>query len=114
MESSLRHYRHNERVQEFKSKYTEPMLITALPKLESFSRNIFTRIIHREVRKEIEGACAMNVEYVRQVEEKLFFKCNSFGDPDVEHVVEFDRGEGMFRCECMWFEHREVDEERQE
>ncbi|MED6164737.1 hypothetical protein PIB30_093055 [Stylosanthes scabra] len=114
MESSLQHYRHNERVQEFKSKYIKPMLVTALPKLESFFGETFTRIIHREVRKEIEGACAMNVECVRQVQGKIFFKCNSFGEPDVEHVVEFDRGEGMLKCECMWFKHREVDEERQE
>ncbi|MED6194631.1 hypothetical protein PIB30_030256 [Stylosanthes scabra] len=69
--------------------------------LPEFINNMktFTRNMHREVRKEIKGACAMNVEFARPTDEKIFFKCNSFGEPDIEHVVEFDKAEGILKWE---------------
>ncbi|RYR07625.1 hypothetical protein Ahy_B05g075024 [Arachis hypogaea] len=105
METVVSHYRNNERVAEFNSKYTDPVLVTSLPTLEDFAAKNFTRNMFREVRKEIEGACAMNIELVIQDGGKLYFKCNSFGLPDIDHVVEFDRVGGMLRCECLWFEN---------
>ncbi|XLT62321.1 hypothetical protein HN873_018845, partial [Arachis hypogaea] len=39
---------------------------------------------------------------------KLYFKCNNFGVPKIDHVVEFDRVGGMLRCECLWFETRGI------
>ncbi|RYQ89054.1 hypothetical protein Ahy_B09g095900 [Arachis hypogaea] len=60
METMVSHYRNNERVTEFNSKYTDPVLVTSLPILEDFAAKTFTRNIFWEVRKEIEGACAMN------------------------------------------------------
>ncbi|RYR59513.1 hypothetical protein Ahy_A05g025405 [Arachis hypogaea] len=55
-------YRNNERVAEFNSKYTDPVLMTSLLTLEDFAAKTFTRNMFREVKKEIEGACAMNTE----------------------------------------------------
>ncbi|XLR07847.1 hypothetical protein S83_035785 [Arachis hypogaea] len=40
--------------------------------------------------------------------EKLYFKCNVFGVPEIHHVVEFDRVQGILRCECKWFENRGI------
>ncbi|XLR07882.1 hypothetical protein S83_035820, partial [Arachis hypogaea] len=83
-------------------------LVTSLPTLEDFAAKTFTRNMFREVRKEIEGACAMNTELVIQDGGKLYFKCNNFGMPEIDHVVEFDRVGGMLRCECLWFENRGI------
>ncbi|KAL4344042.1 hypothetical protein AHAS_Ahas11G0138800 [Arachis hypogaea] len=80
METDVSHYRNNERVVEFNSKYTNPVLVTSLPTLEDFSTKAFTRNMFREVRKEIEGACAMNTEL----------------------------SWGMLHCECLWFENRGI------
>ncbi|XP_020969396.1 protein FAR1-RELATED SEQUENCE 5-like [Arachis ipaensis] len=101
METVVSHYRNNERVAEFNSKYTAPVLVTSLPTLEDFAAKTFTRKMFREVRKEIEGACAMNTELVIQDGGKLYFKCNIFGVPEIHHVVEFDRVRGILRCECV-------------
>ncbi|RYR25376.1 hypothetical protein Ahy_B02g059084 [Arachis hypogaea] len=108
METMVSHYRNNERVVEFNSKYTAPVLVTSLPTLEDFVAKTFTRTMFREVRKEIEGACAMNTELVIQDGGKLYFKCNIFGVPEIHHVVEFDRVRGILRCECLWFENRGI------
>ncbi|RYR29122.1 hypothetical protein Ahy_B01g053434 [Arachis hypogaea] len=102
METDVSHYRNNERVVEFNSKYTNPVLVTSLPTLEDFSTKAFTRNMFREVRKEIEGACAMNTELVIQDGGKLYFKCNSFGVPKIDHSW------GMLHCECLWFENRGI------
>ncbi|RYQ85064.1 hypothetical protein Ahy_B10g104565 [Arachis hypogaea] len=85
METVVSHYRNNERVAEFNSKYIDPVLVTSLPTLEYFATKTFTRNMFWE-----DGG-------------KLYFKCNSFGVPEIDHVVEFDRVGGMFRCECLWF-----------
>ncbi|XP_016206098.1 protein FAR1-RELATED SEQUENCE 5-like [Arachis ipaensis] len=108
METVVSHYRNNERVAEFNSKYTDPVLVTSLPTLEDFAAKTFTRNMFREVRKEIEGACAMNTELVIHDSGKLYFKCNIFGVPEIDHVVEFDRVREMLRCECLWFENRGI------
>ncbi|RYR29724.1 hypothetical protein Ahy_B01g054205 [Arachis hypogaea] len=103
METVVSHYRNNERVAEFNSKYTDPVLVTSLPTLEDFATKTFTHNMFREVRKEIEGACAMNTELVIQDGGKLYFKCNSFGVPEFDHVVEFDRvgGDALLGIPCM-------------
>ncbi|XLU34761.1 hypothetical protein S245_070827, partial [Arachis hypogaea] len=62
-----------------------------------FAIKTFTRNMFREVRKEIKGACAMNTKLVIQDGGKLYFKCNIFGMPEIDHVVEFDRVRGMLR-----------------
>ncbi|XP_015965529.1 protein FAR1-RELATED SEQUENCE 9-like [Arachis duranensis] len=108
METVVSHYRNNARVAEFNSKYTDPVLVTSLPTLEDFAAKIFTRNMFQEVRKKIEGACAMNTELVIQDGGKLYFKCNNFGVPEIDHVVEFDIVGRMLRCECLWFENREI------
>ncbi|XLR30945.1 hypothetical protein S83_058845 [Arachis hypogaea] len=88
--------------------YRTFILVTSLPTLEDFAAKTFTRNMFREVRKEIEGACAMNTELVIQDGGKLYFKCNNFGVPEIDHMVEFDRVGGMLRCECLWFENRGI------
>ncbi|RYR28919.1 hypothetical protein Ahy_B01g053140 [Arachis hypogaea] len=108
METVVSHYRNNERVAEFNSKYTAPVLVTSLPTLEDFAAKTFTRNMFREVRKKIEDACAMNTELVIQDGGKLYFKCNIFGVPEIHHVVEFDRVRGILRCKCLWFENRGI------
>ncbi|KAL4316142.1 hypothetical protein AHAS_Ahas15G0255500 [Arachis hypogaea] len=108
IETVISHYRNNERVAEFNSKYTDPVLVTSLPTLEGFAAKTFTRNMFRDVRKEIEGACAMNIELVIQDGEKLYLKCNSFRMPEIDHVVEFDRVGGMLRCECLWFKNQGI------
>ncbi|XLR03739.1 hypothetical protein S83_069937 [Arachis hypogaea] len=50
----------------------------------------------------------MNTELVIQDGEKLYFKCNIFGVPEIHHVVEFDRVRGILRCECLWFKNRGI------
>ncbi|XLR50658.1 hypothetical protein HN51_001364, partial [Arachis hypogaea] len=75
---------------------------------EDITAKTFIRNMFREVRKEIEGACAMNTELVIQDGGKLYFKCNSFGVPEIDYMVEFDRVGGMLRCKCLWFENRVI------
>ncbi|XP_016164578.1 protein FAR1-RELATED SEQUENCE 5-like [Arachis ipaensis] len=118
METVVSHYRNNERDAEFNSKYTDPELVTSLPALDGFAAKNFTRNMFQEVRKEIEGACAMNTELVMHRNlslirfpsdgGKLYFKCNSFGMPKIDHVVEFDRVGGLLCCECLWFKNRRI------
>ncbi|XP_025625480.1 protein FAR1-RELATED SEQUENCE 5-like [Arachis hypogaea] len=97
METVVSHYKNNERVAEFNSKYTDPVLVNSLPTLEDFAAKTFTRNMFQEVRKEIEGACAMNTEMVIQDGGKLYFKYNSLGVPEIDHMVQFDRVGGMLR-----------------
>ncbi|RYR34700.1 hypothetical protein Ahy_A10g049694 [Arachis hypogaea] len=77
METVVSRYRNNERVAEFNSKYTDPVLVTSFPTLEDFVAKTFTRNMFQKVRKEIEGACAMNTELHQHVEvipERLVYK----------------------------------------
>ncbi|RYR77949.1 hypothetical protein Ahy_A01g002664 [Arachis hypogaea] len=96
METVVSHYKNNERVAEFNSKYTDPLLMTSLPTLEGFAAKTFTCNMFREVKKEIDDACAMNTQLVIQDGRKLYFKCNIFGIPEIDHVFEFDRVGGCF------------------
>ncbi|XLR39304.1 hypothetical protein S83_023964 [Arachis hypogaea] len=67
--------------------YRTFIFVTSFPTLEGFAAKTFTRNMFRDFRKEIEGACAMNTELVIQDGGKLYFKCNSFGMPEIDHVV---------------------------
>ncbi|RYR73014.1 hypothetical protein Ahy_A02g007271 [Arachis hypogaea] len=73
--------------------------------------NLITQHRKENVKKETEGACAMNTELNIQDGGKLYFKCNSFGVPEIDHVVEFDRvgGEASLRVSVRWTKNPKSD-----
>ncbi|KAJ1394894.1 Zinc finger, PMZ-type [Sesbania bispinosa] len=107
-EQVLREYRNNEMIAEFKSMFTQPILTTSLQKIESEAAKIFTLEIFREVKSEIEAACALNVIAREENGEKLIFKMNPYGKPGHDVQVVYDVVNSQFLCDCRLFESRGI------
>ncbi|KAJ1429942.1 MULE transposase domain [Sesbania bispinosa] len=107
-EQVLREYTKNEMIAKFKSMFTQPILTTSLQKIEIEAAKIFTLEIFREVKYEIEVACALNVIAREENGEKLIFKMNPYGKPGHDVQVVYDVVNSQFLCDCRLFESRGI------
>ncbi|KAJ1426057.1 Zinc finger, PMZ-type [Sesbania bispinosa] len=103
-ERALNEYRHNELTSDFKSKYTQPVMTTALERYEVQASNVYMRNKFFDVRKQIEKVTAINVIERTDVGNVITMKMNKFGTPDSSYIVTLDKSDGNFVCDCRMFE----------
>ncbi|KAJ1382887.1 hypothetical protein SESBI_43871 [Sesbania bispinosa] len=85
--------KHNELTSDFKSKYTQPVMTTALERYEVQASNVYTRNKFFDVRKQIEKVAAMNVIERTDVGNVITMKMNKFGTPDSSYTVTLDKSD---------------------
>ncbi|RYR68852.1 hypothetical protein Ahy_A03g015336 [Arachis hypogaea] len=61
LELVIREYQNKEMLLQFNSIYTNPVMTTCLRSIESVAARVYTRDLFADVRKEIEGARAINL-----------------------------------------------------
>ncbi|KAJ1384168.1 Zinc finger, PMZ-type [Sesbania bispinosa] len=103
-ERALNEYRNNELTSDFKSKYTQPVMTTALKRYEVQASNVYTRNKFFDVRKQIEKFVAINVIERTYVGNVVTIKMNKFGTPDSTYIVMLDKSNGNLVCDCRMFE----------
>ncbi|KAJ1432863.1 Zinc finger, PMZ-type [Sesbania bispinosa] len=103
-ERAIKEYRHNELMSDFKTKFSDPVLTTALYKYEVAASKIYTRNKFFDVRKELENIAALNVIDRNEVDNNVRLKINKFGSPSSEYVVLHDKSRGVILCDCHQFE----------
>ncbi|KAJ1386573.1 Zinc finger, PMZ-type [Sesbania bispinosa] len=103
-ERAVNEYRHNELTSDFKSKYTQPVMTTALERYEVQASNVYTRNKFFDVRKQIEKVSAINVIERTDVGNVITMQMNKFGTPDSSYIVTLDKSDGNFVCDCRMFE----------
>ncbi|XP_072056873.1 protein FAR1-RELATED SEQUENCE 5-like [Arachis hypogaea] len=108
LDRALKEYRNNELIADFKSQYSEPVMITSLEVYERSASCYFTRNIFKEIRNEIQRAGALNITVLSTTLDKVEFSVTALGDPAKDQRVEVDRGKNMFSCSCKLFESRGI------
>ncbi|RYR54689.1 hypothetical protein Ahy_A06g029995 [Arachis hypogaea] len=92
LDRALKEYRNNELIADFKSQFSEPVIITLL----------------EEIRNEIQRARALNIKVLSITLDKVEFSVTALGDPAKDRQVEVDRGKNLFSCSCKLFESRGI------
>ncbi|QHN88974.1 Protein FAR1-RELATED SEQUENCE [Arachis hypogaea] len=82
---ALKEYRNNELIADFKSRCSEPVMITSL-----------------------ERAGALNIKVLSTTLGKVEFNVTALGDPAKDRRVEVDRSKNLFSCSCKLFESRGI------
>ncbi|XP_057720201.1 protein FAR1-RELATED SEQUENCE 5-like [Arachis stenosperma] len=108
LDRALKEYRNNELIAEFKSQFSEPVMITSLEVYEKSASCYFTRNIFKEIRNEIQRAGALNIKVLSTTLDKVEFSVTALGDPAKDRRVKVDRGKNMFSCSCKLFESRGI------
>ncbi|KAJ1388747.1 Zinc finger, PMZ-type [Sesbania bispinosa] len=106
IDQSLREYRNNELIVDYKSLFSEPVLTTSLYKKDA--AKTYTQEIYKEVKREIEKAGALNVIQRSVSGEKLLFKLGEYCNRDKERSVDYDPSRSDFSCECRLFQSRGI------
>ncbi|XP_045817796.1 protein FAR1-RELATED SEQUENCE 5-like isoform X4 [Trifolium pratense] len=107
-ERAVKEYRHNELLSDFNSLYYEPVLTNALEGIEIDASKVFTRNKFREVKKQIEGAGALNVIERTELGNNVTLKMNRFCNPNLNISVRLDKVENIFSCDCSLFEREGI------
>ncbi|VFQ65644.1 unnamed protein product [Cuscuta campestris] len=107
-EQLLREYRNNEVIADFKSCFSEPVMTTSLKDIEREAARIYTHEIFKEVKKEIEISCALNVVRREEIGDILMIEVSHYCDAYTLVEVEFDRLCSVFSCACRRFESRGI------
>ncbi|XP_058776001.1 protein FAR1-RELATED SEQUENCE 5-like [Vicia villosa] len=103
-DEALRHYRNNELVADFKSKFLETALTTHLRLIESDAAKIYTTDIFKEVKDEIMKAGALIVKsFVRHGDVKMYV-LTKYCTENYERRVVYDGTK--FQCSCKLFDSR--------
>ncbi|KAL4299859.1 hypothetical protein AHAS_Ahas17G0143000 [Arachis hypogaea] len=108
LDRALKEYRNNELIADFKSQFSEPVMITSLEVYERFASCYFTRNIFKEIRNEIQRAGALNIKVLSTTLDKVEFSVTALGDSAKDRRVEVDRGKNLFSCSCKMFESRGI------
>jgi len=101
---TLREYRNNEHVADFKSNTSDPVLITGLDNIEKDAAKIYTSEIFKKVRKHIIKSSALIVHDQLDVEDKSMFKLSKTCNEKYRKEVVYDTADSSFHCECRLFE----------
>ncbi|XLT82982.1 hypothetical protein HN873_004735, partial [Arachis hypogaea] len=108
LDSALKEYRNNELITDFKSQFSEPVMITSLEVYERSASCYFTQNIFKEIRNEIQRVGALNIKVLSTTLDKVKFSVTALGDPAKDLRVEVDRGKNLFSCSCKLFESRGI------
>ncbi|KAL4390045.1 hypothetical protein AHAS_Ahas03G0105800 [Arachis hypogaea] len=108
LDRALKEYRNNELIADFKSQFSEPVMITSLEVYEKFASCYFMRNIFKEIRNEIQRAGALNIKVLSTTLDKVNFSVTALGDPAKDRRVEVDKGKNLFSCSCKLFESRGI------
>lgn len=101
---AVKEYRHKELMADFNTFYYKPVLTTKLHRFELEASKIFTRIKFYEVQNEIEDAITLNVFEQSSLGKTVKFKMNRFGNKDSTYLVQLDKEQSKFLCDCRQFE----------
>ncbi|KAJ1412577.1 Zinc finger, CCHC-type [Sesbania bispinosa] len=108
IDQTLREYRNNELMADYKTLFTEPVLTTSLSKIEKDAAKTYTQEIFKEVKREIEKAGALIVIERRVSGDKLLFKLSEYCNRSKERIVDYDSPRSIFCCQCRLFESRGI------
>ncbi|XLR53734.1 hypothetical protein S83_004406 [Arachis hypogaea] len=108
LDRALKEYKNNELIADFKSQFSEPVMITSLEVYERSASCYFTRNIFKKIRNEIQRAGAFNIKVLSTTLDKVEFNVTALGDPAKDRRVEVDRGKNLFSCSCKLFESRGI------
>ncbi|XP_045802535.1 protein FAR1-RELATED SEQUENCE 5-like [Trifolium pratense] len=103
-EQALRGYRNNELVEDFKSKFSEPVLTTQLRLIESNAAKIYTAEIFKEVKEEIMKAGELIVKHKKEIGDTKFYTLTKYCRDVYERTVVYDGD--TFQCLCRLFDSR--------
>ncbi|XP_045825377.1 protein FAR1-RELATED SEQUENCE 5-like [Trifolium pratense] len=103
-EQALRGYRNNELVEDFKSKFSEPVLTTQLRLIESNAAKIYTAEIFKEVKEEIMKAGELIVKHKKEIGDTKFYTLTKYCRDAYERTVVYDGD--TFQCSCRLFDSR--------
>ncbi|CAJ2633421.1 unnamed protein product [Trifolium pratense] len=103
-EQALRGYRKNELVEDFKSKFSEPVLTTQLRLIESYAAKIYTAEIFKEVKEEIMKAGELIVKHKKEIGDTKFYTLTKYCRDVYERTVVYDGD--TFQCSCRLFDSR--------
>ncbi|CAJ2656964.1 unnamed protein product [Trifolium pratense] len=103
-EQALRGYRNNELVEDFKVKFSEPVLTTQLRLIESSAAKIYTAEIFKEVKEEIMKAGELIVKHKKEIEDTKFYTLTKYYRDEYERTVVYDGD--TFQCSCRLFDSR--------
>ncbi|XP_045792086.1 protein FAR1-RELATED SEQUENCE 5-like [Trifolium pratense] len=101
---ALRGYRKNELVEDFKSKFSEPVLTTQLRLIESYAAKIYTAEIFKEVKEEIMKAGELIVKHKKEIGDTKFYTLTKYCRDVYERTVVYDGD--TFQCSCRLFDSR--------
>ncbi|XLR15053.1 hypothetical protein S83_042991, partial [Arachis hypogaea] len=88
LDKALKEYRNNELIADFKSQYSEPVMITLLEVYERSASCYFTRNIFKEIRNEIQRVGALNIKVLSMVLDKVEFSVTALGDLAKESKID--------------------------
>ncbi|RYR55229.1 hypothetical protein Ahy_A06g030480 [Arachis hypogaea] len=108
LDRALKEYRNNELIADFKSRCSEPVMITSLEVYERSASCYLTRNIFKEICNEIQRAGALNIKVLSTTLGKVEFNVTALGDPAKDRRVEVDRSKNLFSCSCKLFESRGI------
>nr|XP_025689012.1 protein FAR1-RELATED SEQUENCE 5 [Arachis hypogaea] len=81
LDRALKEYRNNELIADFKSQFSEPVMITSLEVYEKSASCYFTQNIFKEIRNKIQRAGALNIKVLSTTLDKVEFSVTALGDP---------------------------------
>ncbi|XP_015955130.1 protein FAR1-RELATED SEQUENCE 1-like [Arachis duranensis] len=96
----VKDYRNNEFIVDYKSLYTDPVLMTGLESLERLASKLYTRKIFFEVKEQIESVGGMIVLYKDRFGSIEKFMLRKFRKPHRVYVVLYDKSSDKFECSC--------------
>ncbi|RYR47326.1 hypothetical protein Ahy_A07g033261 [Arachis hypogaea] len=104
LELVVREYRNKEMLLQFNSIYTTPVMTTCLRSIEIAAASVYTREFFADVRKEIEGAGAVNLLTKKRCLNTTVYYLEEYEKPDVQVMAAFGRGTGKLNCQCFFWE----------
>ncbi|XP_020972939.1 protein FAR1-RELATED SEQUENCE 5-like [Arachis ipaensis] len=100
LDKALKEYRNNELIADFKSQYSEPVMITLLEVYERSASCYFTRNIFKEIRNEIQRVGALNIKVLSMVLDKVEFSVTALGDLAKESKIDGWKSIEVKICSC--------------
>ncbi|RYR65083.1 hypothetical protein Ahy_A03g011074 [Arachis hypogaea] len=104
LELVVHEYRNKEMLLQFNSIYTNPVMTTCLRSIEIAAASVYTRELFAYVRKEIEGAGAVNLLTKKRCLNTTVYYLEEYEKPDVQVMAAFGRSTGKLDCQCFFWE----------
>ncbi|GAU51315.1 hypothetical protein TSUD_412750 [Trifolium subterraneum] len=105
-EQALLGYRNNELVADFKSKFTDPVLLSHLDLIEADAARIYTAEVFMEVKEQISKVVALIRKERFTMGDTKIYMLTKYCDSDYEGQTASDVSSQKLRCSCRLFESR--------